>query len=149
MSGQDSKKLKRLTPKKSEPAATSNAVRVLYVEDAEVIRDTISRLLELNGYEVAYAKNGQEGVDKAVSWQPDVILMDLRMPVMDGFKAIEQIKSDPRTRYIPVFVVSAWSSKKDRTQAKLAGATDFFVKPPDLNQLITAIENVLSSKGRN
>jgi CheY-like chemotaxis protein len=149
MSGQDSKKLKRLTPKKSEPTANSNAVRVLYVEDAEVIRDTISRLLELNGYEVAYAKNGQEGVDKAVSWQPDVILMDLRMPVMDGFRAIEQIKSDPRTRYIPVFVVSAWSSKKDRTQAKLAGATDFFVKPPDLNQLITAIEEVLHSKGRS
>jgi CheY-like chemotaxis protein len=148
MSGQDSKKLKRLTPQKSESTTNSSAVRVLYVEDAEVIRDTISRLLELNGYEVAYAKNGQEGVDKAVSWQPDVILMDLRMPVMDGFKAIEQIKSNPRTRYIPVFVVSAWSSKKDRTQAKIAGATDFFVKPPDLNQLIAAIENVLGSKGR-
>ena len=148
MSGQEPKKLKKLTPKRNGSEAVSNAVRVLYVEDAEVIRDTIARLLELNGYEVTYAKNGHEGVEKAVSWQPDVILMDLRMPVMDGFKAIEQIKSDPRTRYIPVFVVSAWSSKKDRTQAKIAGATDFFVKPPDLNQLIAAIENVLGSRGR-
>ena len=148
MSGQEPKKLKKLTPKKNEAETASNAVRVLYVEDAEVIRDTIARLLELNGYEVTYAKNGQEGVEKAVNWQPDVILMDLRMPVMDGFKAIEQIKSDPRTRYIPVFVVSAWSSKKDRTQAKIAGATDFFVKPPDLNQLIAAIEHVLGPRGR-
>ena len=148
MSGQEPKKLKKLTPKKNETEADSKAVRVLYVEDAEVIRDTIARLLELNGYEVAYAKNGQEGVEKAISWQPDVILMDLRMPVMDGFKAIDEIKSDPRTRYIPVFVVSAWSSKKDRTQAKLAGANDFFVKPPDLNQLIAAIENVLGPRGR-
>jgi CheY-like chemotaxis protein len=148
MSEQEPKKLKKLTPKKSEQEAGSNAVRILYVEDAEVIRDTIARLLELNGYEVAYAKNGREGVEKAVSWQPDVILMDLRMPVMDGFKAIDEIKSDPRTRYIPVFVVSAWSSKKDRTQAKIAGATEFFVKPPDLNQLIAAIENVVGPRGR-
>jgi CheY-like chemotaxis protein len=148
MSEQEPKKLKKLTPKKNEQEAGSNAVRILYVEDAEVIRDTIARLLELNGYEVAYAKNGREGVEKAVSWQPDVILMDLRMPVMDGFKAIDEIKSDPRTRYIPVFVVSAWSSKKDRTQAKIAGATEFFVKPPDLNQLIAAIENVVGPRGR-
>ncbi len=146
MSEQKPKKLKRLTPKKSDQI-DKNAVRVLYVEDAEVIRDTIARLLELNGYTVAYAKNGQEGVNKAINWQPDVILMDLRMPVMDGFKAIDEIKSDPRTRHIPVFVISAWSSKKDRTQAKLAGANDFFVKPPDLNKLIEAIENAVHPHG--
>ena len=145
MSERKPKKLKRLTPRKEE---NSDAIRVLYVEDAQVIRDTISRLLELNGYNVAYAKNGEEGVKKALSWQPDAILMDLRMPVMDGFKAINEIKLNPLTKTIPVFVISAWSSKKERTQAKLAGADGFFVKPPDLNKLIEAIEKAVAASGR-
>ena len=145
MSERKPKKLKRLKPRYEED---SDAIRVLYVEDAQVIRDTISRLLELNGYNVAYAKNGEEGVKKALSWQPDVVLMDLRMPVMDGFKAIEEIKLDPLTKSIPVFVISAWSSKKERTQAKLAGADGFFVKPPDLNKLIEAIEKAVATSGR-
>jgi CheY-like chemotaxis protein len=141
MTDQKPKKLKRLTPREPDD---SNAIRILYVEDAEVIRDTIARLLELHGYKVAYAQNGKEGVDKAISWGPDVILMDLRMPVMDGFKAMEEIKEDPRTRGTPVFVISAWSGKKERTQAKLSGADGFFVKPPDLNKLIEAIEAAVS-----
>jgi CheY-like chemotaxis protein len=145
MSEQEPKKLKKLQPKEAPKKPT----RVLYVEDAEVIRDTISRLLEVYGYEVAYAKNGQEGVDKVLSWKPDVVLMDLRMPVMDGYKAIQEIKFDPRTHHIPIFVVSAWSSKKERDQAKLAGADEFFVKPPDLNRLIEAIDQaVAASKNR-
>lgn len=145
MSERKPKKLKRLTPRKEEQ---SDAIRVLYVEDAQVIRDTISRLLELNGYNVAYAKNGEEGVKKALSWQPDVILMDLRMPVMDGFNAINEIRLNPLTKRIPVFVISAWSSKKERTQAKIAGADGFFVKPPDLNKLIEAIETAVAASGR-
>lgn len=145
MSEQKPKKLKRLKPRQEED---SDAIRVLYVEDAQVIRDTISRLLELNGYNVAYAKNGEEGVKKALSWQPDVILMDLRMPVMDGFNAINEIKLNPLTKSIPVFVISAWSSKKERTQAKLVGADGFFVKPPDLNKLIEAIEKAVATSGR-
>ncbi len=136
MSEQHPKKLKRLEPKQ----AKGKAVRVLYVEDAAVIRDTIARLLELKGYKVAYAKNGKEGVEMTQSWKPDVVLMDLRMPIMDGYKAINQIKLDPKTRHIPVFVVSAWSSKKERNKAKIAGADDFFVKPPDLNRLTEAID---------
>ena len=132
MSEEQPKKLKRLTPK-------NKPVRILYVEDAAVIRDTIARLLELSGYEVGYAKNGKEGVEMALSWKPDIVLMDLRMPVMDGYKAINEIKLNPKTRHLPVFVVSAWSSKKERTQAKLAGADEFFVKPPDLNNRLGAI----------
>lgn len=120
-------------------------IKVLYVEDAAVIRDTISRLLEISGYEVAYAQNGEEGVEKALSWMPDVVLMDLRMPVMDGFKAINQIKTNPKTSHIPIFVISAWSSKKDRTRAKLEGADEYFVKPPDLNQLIDSIERAVDA----
>ena len=137
MSEQSPKKLKRLEPKPGK------GTKVLYVEDAAVIRDTIARLLELKGYQVAYARNGEEGVDKAHSWKPDIVLMDLRMPVMDGYKAINEIKLNPKTRHLPVFVVSAWSSKKERTQAKLAGADEFFVKPPDLNRLVNAINKAV------
>lgn len=139
MSEQSPRKLKRLEPK-------SKATKVLYVEDAAVIRDTIARLLELKGYEVAYAKNGQEGVEKAQNWNPDIVLMDLRMPVMDGYKAINEIKLNRKTSHIPVFVISAWSSKKERDKAKRAGADDFFVKPPDLNRLTEAIDKVVRSK---
>jgi CheY-like chemotaxis protein len=141
MADQPRKKLQKLSPKE--------VTKVLYVEDAAVIRDTISRLLKLSGYQVAYAKNGQEGVEVTQKWKPDVVLMDLRMPVMDGYKAINQIKTNPETRHIPVFVVSAWSSAKERAKAKLEGADEFFVKPPDLHKLIEAIERaVAASKHR-
>lgn len=142
MSEQPPKKIKRLSsqPRKSGP------IRILYVEDAAVIRDTIARLLELKGYEVAYAKNGKEGVELAQSWRPDVVLMDLRMPIMDGYSAITQIKLNPETGHLPIFVVSAWSSKTERTKAKAAGADEFFVKPPDLNKLIETINKVVGSR---
>ena len=138
MSEQSPKKLKRLEPK-------SKTTKVLYVEDAAVIRDTIARLLELKGYRVAYAKNGKEGVEKAQSWNPDIVLMDLRMPVMDGYSAIKEIKLNPKTGHIPIFVISAWSSKKERSKAKASGADEFFVKPPDLNRLIEAINDAVKA----
>jgi CheY-like chemotaxis protein len=144
MPGRNIKKLKRLQPKQEE----SGAIRILYVEDAEVIRDTIARLLELKGYKVAYAPNGEEGVKMALSWKPDVILMDLRMPIMDGYKAIREIRTNPKTRHIPIFVVSAWSSRKERAQAMQAGADEFFVKPPDLNRLAQAIDKVTAASGK-
>ena len=142
MPEQPPKKLKRLDPKQTK----NSSIRILYVEDAAVIRDTIARLLELKGYKVAYAKNGKEGVEKTLSWKPDLVLMDLRMPVMDGYKAITQIKSDPRTKHLPVFVVSAWSSKKERVQAHTAGADEFFVKPPDLDKLTDAINSAVGGR---
>ena len=145
MAQQEPKKLKRLQSQEN----SDKPIRVLYVEDAEVIRDTIARLLEIYGYEVNYARNGQEGVEKTIDWRPDVVLMDLRMPVMDGYRAIQELKLNPQTKQIPVFVVSAWSSRKEREQAKLAGADDFFVKPPDLNRLIEAIEIAVAATKNN
>ncbi|MBI1879356.1 MAG: response regulator [Chloroflexi bacterium] len=144
MTEQEPKKLKRLQLKEDLGKPT----RILYVEDAEVIRDTISRLLEVYGYKVAYAKNGQEGVEMALKWKPDLVLMDLRMPVMDGFKAIQEIRFNPHTQHIPIIVVSAWSSKKERDQARVAGANEFFVKPPDLNRLIEAIDRAVAASSR-
>lgn len=145
MTEQGPKKLKRLHSKGDEH---KHATRILYVEDAEVIRDTISRLLEIYGYKVAYARNGEEGVETALKWKPDLILMDLRMPIMDGYKAIQEIRFNPETRHIPIFVVSAWSSKKERDQARLAGADEFFVKPPDLNRLIEAIDVAVAAASK-
>jgi CheY-like chemotaxis protein len=144
MTQQDPKKLRKLQLSDDN----SKPTRILYVEDAEVIRDTIARLLEVYGYKVAYAKNGKEGVEMAQQWKPDLVLMDLRMPIMDGYKAINEIKFNPQTRHIPVFVVSAWSSKKERDQARLAGADEFFVKPPDLNRLIEAIEIAVAASSK-
>jgi len=144
MTKQDPKKLRKLQLKDDN----SKPTRILYVEDAEVIRDTIARLLEVYGYKVAYAKNGQEGVEMAQQWKPDLVLMDLRMPIMDGYKAINEIKFNPQTRHIPIFVVSAWSSKKERDQARLAGADEFFVKPPDLNRLIEAIDIAVAASSK-
>ena len=144
MTKQDSKKLRKLQLKDDN----SKPTRILYVEDAEVIRDTIARLLEVYGYKVAYARNGKEGVEMAQQWKPDLVLMDLRMPIMDGYKAINEIKFNPQTRHIPIFVVSAWSSKKERDQARLAGADEFFVKPPDLNRLIEAIDIAVAASSK-
>jgi CheY-like chemotaxis protein len=100
---QGPKKLNKLQPRNEH----SKPVRILYVEDAEVIRNTIGRLLEVHGYTVAYAKNGKEGVEVALQWRPDLVLMDLRMPIMDGYKAIDKIRFNPQTHHIPIFVVSA------------------------------------------
>jgi len=144
MTKQDPKKLRKLQLKDDN----SKPTRILYVEDAEVIRDTIARLLEVYGYKVAYARNGKEGVEMAQQWKPDLVLMDLRMPIMDGYKAINAIKFNPQTRHIPIFVVSAWSSRKERDQARLAGADEFFVKPPDLNRLIEAIEIAVAASSK-
>lgn len=137
-------KLKKLQPRQE----TSKAVRVLCVEDTEVIRDTMVELLKVYGYKVAWAKNGQEGVEMAVKWKPDLVLMDLRMPIMNGYDAIHEIKFNPQTRHIPVFAVSAWSGKKERDQAKLAGANEFFVKPPDFNRLCEAIEIAVAASSK-
>ena len=132
-------KIKRISQEKSK-------IRVLYVEDAQVIRDTIAKLLEIKGgFHVEYAQNGQDGVEKTLEGQPDIVLMDLRMPVMDGHQAIRNLKSNPKTRHIPVIVVSAWSSRADRNEAHAAGADEYFVKPPDIDELIEAIKRAVTS----
>jgi two-component system cell cycle response regulator DivK len=141
MTEQGFKKLKKLQPRDKN----NQPVRILCVEDTEVVRDTMVQLLEVYGYKVASAKNGQEGVEMALKWRPDLVLMDLRMPIMDGYNAIYDIRFNSQTRHIPIFVVSAWSSKRERDQAKLAGADAFFVKPPNFNHLIEAITSAVAA----
>lgn len=126
---------------------TNKPIHILYVEDVEAIRETMAQLLEAYGYTVVTAKNGQEGIEMAIQWQPDLVLMDLRLPVMGGYQAIQAIRSNPQTRHIPIFVVSAWSSKTERDQAQLAGADAFFVKPVDFKRLNEAVKRAVAAPG--
>jgi CheY-like chemotaxis protein len=111
--------------------------KVLYVEDHPAQRDILAQMLELNGFEVAVAGDGLEGVEKTHSWFPDLILMDLRMPKMDGFEAIKVIRTTDSD--IPIIAISAWASAKHKERAIEAGANEHFTKPVDLNRLLTTI----------
>ncbi len=118
--------------------------KVLYVEDHEAQRDITVQMLELYGYEVDVACNGEEGVEKAQDWHPDVVLMDIRMPGrIDGLVAIRQLRSGPDTRDIPIIVISAWGSAKYKQQALKAGADIHFTKPVYIDDLIAAINRYL------
>lgn len=117
--------------------------KVLYVEDHPAQRDILAQMLELNGFEVAVAGDGLEGVEKARVWHPDLILMDLRMPKMDGFEAIKLIRSEEPIQQIPIIAISAWASAKHKERALEAGANEHFTKPVDLNRLLTTIGRYL------
>jgi len=117
--------------------------KVLYVEDHPAQRDILAQMLELNGFEVDVASDGLEGVDKARSWLPDLILMDLRMPKMDGFEAIKAVRSEETTKDIPIIAISAWASSKHKERAMESGANEHFTKPVDLNRLLTTINRYL------
>ncbi len=119
--------------------------KVLYIEDHPAQRDILAQMLELNGYEVDTASDGQEGVEKTRAWLPDLILMDLRMPRMDGFEAIRIIRSEDQTASIPIIAISAWASAKHKERALAAGANEHFTKPVDLNRLLTTINRYLKS----
>jgi CheY-like chemotaxis protein len=114
--------------------------KVLYVEDHEDQRDIMMQMLELCGYEVDVACDGEEGVEKAQEWQPDVVLMDIRMPGwIDGLGAIRQLRNGPRTADIPIIVVSACGRIRDKVRALEAGANAHFTKPVAMGELIQAI----------
>ena len=119
-------------------------IRVLYVEDEKDIRVPISQILTLLGYEVRCADNGQQGVEAAERWKPDIILMDLRMPVMDGPTAIRALRSNPDTSTIPIFVLSAYNDAKTRAECKQMGVDKFFSKPLDLEKVGAAIKKTLN-----
>jgi CheY-like chemotaxis protein len=118
--------------------------KVLYVEDHEAQRDIMVQMLELYGYEVDVASNGEEGVQKAQEWHPDIVLMDIRMPGrIDGLVAIRQLRSAPDTMDIPILVISAWGSAKHKERALSAGADAHFTKPVTMDELVAAISRHL------
>jgi CheY-like chemotaxis protein len=118
--------------------------KVLYVEDHEAQRDIMGRMLGLYGYEVDMASNGEEGVEKAQDWHPDVVLIDIRMPGrIDGVAAIRQLRSGPDTAGIPIIAISAWGSAKHKERALRAGADAHFTKPVPIDELTAAISHHL------
>lgn len=117
--------------------------KILYIEDHPAQRDIMAQMLELSGYEVAVACDGIDGVEQARSSPPDLILMDLRMPRMDGFEAIRELRVDPNTAEIPIIAISAWASAKHKERAIDAGANEHFTKPVDLPRLLETIDQLL------
>jgi CheY-like chemotaxis protein len=117
--------------------------KLLLVEDNEMNRDMLSRRLERKGYQVVLAVDGREGVDKAASEQPDLILMDLDLPIIDGWEATRLIKAGAATGKIPVIALTAHAMVGDRDKAMQAGCDDFDTKPVDFPRLLGKIEAML------
>jgi two-component system cell cycle response regulator DivK len=117
--------------------------KILLVEDNEMNRDMLSRRLDKRGYTVAIAVDGGEGVAKAKAELPDLILMDMSLPVLDGWDATRQVKADPATAKIPVIALTAHAMESDRQKALEAGCDDFDTKPVELNRLLLKIEELL------
>ena len=114
--------------------------KVLLVEDNEMNRDMLSRRLTRRGYEIVIAVDGQQGVDLAASTQPALILMDMSLPVIDGWEATRRVKAAGATRHIPVIALTAHAMAGDREQALAAGCDDYDTKPIDLARLLPKIE---------
>ena len=117
--------------------------RILLVEDNEMNRDMLSRRLIRNGFDVLMAVNGQQGVDMTRSEQPDLVLMDMSLPVMDGWEATRTLKADETTKAIPVIALTAHAMESDRAQAMQAGCDDFDTKPIELPRLLGKINALL------
>jgi CheY-like chemotaxis protein len=118
--------------------------KILLVEDNEMNRDMLSRRLVKRGYEVVVAVDGQEGVVKARSEGPALVLMDMSLPVLDGWEATQALRADPATRSIPVIALTAHAMAGDREKALAAGCDDFDTKPIELERLLGKIEALLA-----
>ena len=118
--------------------------KILLVEDNEMNRDMLSRRLQRKGYEVVIAVDGGEGVAMAHSQAPDLILMDMSLPVLDGWEATRKLKAAPETAAIPVIALTAHAMATDREKAMEAGCDDYDTKPIELPRLLGKIEAMLS-----
>lgn len=120
-------------------------VCVLLVEDNEMHRDMLKRRLEKRDYRIVVALDGVQGVAVARQLKPDLILMDMNLPVMDGWEATRRIKGDHATRHIPVIGLSSYAMEEDWERALQAGCNDYDTKPVDLERLIAKIEQCLAA----
>ena len=119
--------------------------KILIVEDNEMKRDMRSRRLERRGYVIAIAVDGGAGVEKARTEAPDLILMDVSLPVMDGWEASRRIKGDPATAAIPIIALTAHAMTSDRDKSLKAGCNDYDTKPVELPRLLGKIEALLKN----
>ena len=121
--------------------------RILLVEDNEMNRDMLSRRLRNRGYEMLLAKDGQEGVDTAASQLPDLILMDMSLPVLTGWDATRRLKARPETARIPVVALTAHALGSDREKAMKAGCDGYETKPVEMPRLLQTITQLLQLRG--
>jgi len=120
-------------------------VKILLVEDNEMNRDMLSRRLKRNGFEVVIATDGQQGVEMAVSEAPDLILMDMSLPVIDGWEAARRVRENEATRKIPVIALTAHAMAGDREKAIEAGCDDYDTKPVEITRLLGKIAALIES----
>ena len=118
--------------------------KILLVEDNEMNRDMLSRRLERRGFRVAIALDGEQGVLMAGSEAPDLILMDMSLPVLDGWEAARQLKAAPGTRTIPIIALTAHAMVGDREKAIEAGCDDYDTKPVEFQRLLEKVEAILT-----
>jgi two-component system cell cycle response regulator DivK len=121
--------------------------RILLVEDQEMNRDMLLRRLTRRGYDIDIAVDGAEGIEKARSGSPDVILMDMSLPVIDGWEATRTLKADAATSSIPVIALTAHAMSTDREKALAAGCDGYETKPVELPRLLESIEKMLAGAG--
>ena len=122
--------------------------KVLLVEDNADNWDILSRRLRRRGYEVVIATDGQQGVDMAHSEAPDLILMDMNLPVLDGREATRRIKASPQTQAIPIIALTAHAMEGDRQKALEVGCDDYHTKPIELTRLLTQMEALVKTGAR-
>lgn len=120
--------------------------KILLVEDNEMNRDMLSRRLIRNGFEVVMAVDGQQGVEMATSEKPDLILMDMSLPVIDGWTATTQLKASAATGHIPVIGLTAHAMTGDRERCLAAGCDEYDTKPIEFPRLLQKIETLLSAE---
>ena len=118
--------------------------KILLVEDNEMNRDMLSRRLQRKGYQVMLALDGQSGVEMTQTQAPDLVLMDMSLPLLDGWEATRRLKADAATRHIPVIALTAHAMSSDREKALEAGCDDYDIKPVELPRLLGKIEALLS-----
>jgi len=123
--------------------------KILLVEDNEMNRDMLSRRLQKRGYEVLIAVDGQHGVAMAQSESPDLILMDMSLPIIDGWEATRALKAGPETKHIPVIALTAHAMSTDRDKAIEAGCDDYDTKPIELPRLLGKMEALIGGAGKN
>jgi two-component system cell cycle response regulator DivK len=118
--------------------------KILLVEDNEMNRDVLSRLLQRQGFEIVFATSGDTGIEMASSENPDLILMDMSLPVIDGWEATRRIKATVATCAIPIIALTAHAMATDRDEALTAGCDDYDTKPVELPRLLGKINRLLS-----
>jgi CheY-like chemotaxis protein len=121
---------------------------ILVVEDNEWSRDLLARWLLRRGYHVLLAVDGREGISKAKYLSPDLVIMDLSLPEIDGWEATRRLKADPSTREIPIVALTAHAMASDRQKAMSAGCDDYHTKPVDFDSLLRSIEAFLLMRSR-